>query len=106
MLNMCNIGNYYLFMINNVEDVVGATNRVEVIAPPDQIDALTQYERVRCPVGDLPNPHPTFGEEQAVGEDEKRMLIEDKIRISCERRELSPDDWTTTARRLRADPNS
>ena len=44
--------------------------------------------------------------EQAAGEDEKRALIEEKVGISRERRELSPDDWTTQVRRLRADPNS
>jgi DNA primase len=39
-------------------------------------------------------------------EDEKRSLTQEKIRLSRERREMAPDDWTTTARRLRADPNS
>ena len=43
---------------------------------------------------------------QAAGEDEKRALIEEKSRISREQRELSPDDWTTQVRRLRADPNN
>jgi DNA primase len=43
--------------------------------------------------------------EQAQGEDRKRALVEEKARLSSERRELAPDDWTTTARRLRADPN-
>jgi DNA primase len=41
----------------------------------------------------------------ATSDDEKRSLIEEKERISRERRELRADDWTTAARRLRADPN-
>ncbi len=42
----------------------------------------------------------------AVGEDTKRELTEEKLRLSRERRELAPDDWTTTARRLKDDPNN
>lgn len=37
----------------------------------------------------------------AAGEGEKRTLTEEKERVSRERRELSPDDWITTARKLR-----
>jgi len=43
--------------------------------------------------------------EQAADEGAKMALMEEKSRLSRERRELAPDDWTTTARRLRADPN-
>lgn len=43
--------------------------------------------------------------EQTADEDQKMALMEEKARLSRERRELAPDDWTTTARRLRADPN-
>ncbi len=39
----------------------------------------------------------------AAGDGEKRTLIEEKERVSRERRELPPDDWTTTARKLRGD---
>jgi len=39
----------------------------------------------------------------AAGDGEKRTLIEEKERVSRERRELRPDDWTTTARKLRGD---
>ncbi len=39
--------------------------------------------------------------EAAAGDGEKRNLIEKKERVSRERRELGPDDWTTTARKLR-----
>jgi len=39
--------------------------------------------------------------EAAAGDGEKRNLIEEKQRVSRERRELGPDDWTTTARKLR-----
>ena len=35
----------------------------------------------------------------------KLALMEEKARLSREQRALAPDDWTTTARRLRADPN-
>ena len=37
--------------------------------------------------------------------DEKRVLTEEKIRLFGERRELAPDDWSTTARRMGADPD-
>ena len=43
--------------------------------------------------------------EQAPDE-QKLALTEEKARLSRERREMAPDDWTTTARRLRTDPNS
>ncbi|MEQ8330544.1 MAG: DNA primase [Longimicrobiales bacterium] len=43
--------------------------------------------------------------QDARGDDEKRDLTEEKMRLSRERREMAPDDWTTTARRLKADPN-
>jgi DNA primase len=41
----------------------------------------------------------------AEDEAEKLTLTEEKARLSRERRELAPDDWSTTARWLRADPN-
>ncbi|MCG6989512.1 MAG: DNA primase [Gemmatimonadetes bacterium] len=41
----------------------------------------------------------------AEDEAEKLTLTEKKARLSRERRELAPDDWSTTARWLRADPN-
>ena len=37
----------------------------------------------------------------AAGDGEKRHLVEEKERVSRQRRELGPDDWTTTARKLR-----
>ncbi len=42
--------------------------------------------------------------EHATEEGEKLTLMEEKSRLSRERRELAPDDWTTTAQRLRG-PN-
>ncbi|HSG08234.1 MAG TPA: DNA primase [Longimicrobiales bacterium] len=39
-------------------------------------------------------------------EDQKLALTEEKARLSRERREMAPDDWTATARRLRTDSNS
>jgi hypothetical protein len=42
--------------------------------------------------------------EQAGDEAAKLTLMEEKARLSRERRELAPADWTTTAHRLRA-PN-
>ena len=39
----------------------------------------------------------------AAGDGEKLTLIEEKERISRERRELRPDDWTTSLRKLRGD---
>ncbi|MDP2955299.1 MAG: DNA primase [Longimicrobiales bacterium] len=43
--------------------------------------------------------------EQAPEEAQKMALMEEKSRLSRERRAMAPDDWTTTARRLRADTN-
>ena len=39
----------------------------------------------------------------AAGDGEKRTLVEEKERVSLERREIRPDDWITTARKLRGD---
>jgi DNA primase len=39
----------------------------------------------------------------AAGDGEKRILIEEKERLSRERREIRPDDWTTSLRKLRGD---
>ena len=44
--------------------------------------------------------------EQASDQQVKQTLTQEKARLSQERRELAPDDWTTTARRFRANPNS
>ena len=44
------------------------------------------------------------GIEHARDESEKLALMEEKVRLSRERREFAPDDWTTTAQRLRG-PN-
>jgi hypothetical protein len=43
--------------------------------------------------------------EKASGENEKRTLTEEKARLSRERREVAPDDWSRAARRLRAGRN-
>lgn len=43
--------------------------------------------------------------EQAQDQGQKLVLTEEKARLSRERREFAPDDWTATARRLRADLN-
>jgi DNA primase len=43
--------------------------------------------------------------EQAADDGEKMALMEQKERLSRERRALAPDDWTTTTNRLRGDPN-
>jgi len=43
--------------------------------------------------------------EQTSDELQKRSLMEEKLRLTRERREMAPDDWITTARRLRG-PNS
>jgi len=43
--------------------------------------------------------------EEAPDEARKLALTEEKARLSQEQRALAPDDWTTTARRLRANHN-
>ncbi len=43
--------------------------------------------------------------EQAGNDGEKMALMEEKERLSRERRALAPDDWTMTTRRLQGDPN-
>ncbi|MEJ2206434.1 MAG: DNA primase [Gemmatimonadota bacterium] len=43
--------------------------------------------------------------EEAAGEEEKMGLMAEKVRLSRERRELAPDDWSATAKRMKNDPN-
>jgi DNA primase len=92
-------------------DPVAAQRLQELLADPEEIaHAIRVFDeavaRIRVASLDRQSQEMDRQIEQAAGEDEKRTLIEEKIRLSRERRELSPDDWTTTARRLRADPNN
>jgi DNA primase len=42
---------------------------------------------------------------EAGDDGEKMVLMEEKARLSRERRALAPDDWSTTTRRMGGDPN-
>lgn len=91
-------------------DPVAAQRLHEILADPEEIGHAARVfdetvARIRVASLDRRSQELDRQIEAAAEEDEKRRLIEEKIRISRERRELSPDDWTTTARRLRSDPN-
>ena len=92
-------------------DPVAAQRLQEILEDPEEITHATRVfddavTRVRVSSVDrrIQEVDARIGE--ARDEEEKRTLTEEKLRLSRERRELAPDDWTTTARRLRADPNS
>lgn len=89
-------------------DPVAAQRFEELLSDPEEIaHAIRVFDeavaRIRVTSLDRRSQDLDRRIEQADGEDEKRSLIEEKIRISRERRELSPDDWTTQVRRLRTD---
>jgi hypothetical protein len=91
-------------------DPVAAQRFQELLSDPEEIaHAIRVFDEAvaRIQVGALDRRSQELDRliEEAGQEDQKRVLIEEKSRVSRERRELSPDDWTTTARRLRADPN-
>jgi DNA primase len=91
-------------------DPVAAQRFQELLSDPEEIaHAIRVFDEAvaRIQVGALDRRSQELDRliEEAGQEDQKRVLIEEKSRVSWVRRELSPDDWTTTARRLRADPN-
>jgi len=92
-------------------DPVAAQRFEELLSDPEEIaHAIRVFDeavaRIRVASLDRRGQELNRRIEQAAGEDEKRALIEEKSLISREQRELSPDDWTTQVRRLRADPNN
>jgi len=92
-------------------DPVTAQRLEELLSDPEEIaHAIRVFDeavaRIRVASLDRQSQELDRRIEQAHGEDEKRSLIEEKIRLSRERRELSPDDWTTQVRRLRTDSNN
>jgi DNA primase len=92
-------------------DPVAAQRFEELLLDPEEIaHAIRVFDeavaRIRVASLDRRGQELNRRIEQAAGEDEKRALIEEKSQISREQRELSPDDWTTQVRRLRADPNN
>lgn len=91
-------------------DPVAAQRFQEILSDPEEIAHASRVfdeavARIRVGVLDRRSQELDRLIQEATGEAEKRDLIEEKIRISRERRELFPDDWTTTARKLRTDPN-
>jgi len=91
-------------------DLVVAQRLQEILDDPEEVghasrvfdDAVT---RVRVATLSRAIQELDRGIEQASDEGQKMVLMEEKQRLARERRELAPDDWTTTARRLRAEPN-
>jgi DNA primase len=91
-------------------DPVAAARFQELLADPREIGHAAQVfdESVtRVRVGALDRRLQELDRRigRAAGEDEKGSLTIEKERLSRELRELSPD-WTTAARRLRADPHN
>lgn len=89
-------------------DPVAAQRLEEVLADPEELahaGRVFDESVARMRVGALDRRSQDLDQriEVASGDDEKRTLIEEKARVSQERRDLAPDDWTTTARRLRGD---
>jgi DNA primase len=89
-------------------DPVAAQRFEEVLADPEELahaGRVFDESVARLRVGALDRRSQDLDQRIGVasGDDEKRTLIEEKARVSQERRDLAPDDWTTTARRLRGD---
>jgi len=91
-------------------DPVAARSLDELLADPQEIGhAAKVFEdsvaRIRIATLDRQTEELERLLVQSDDEDEKRALIEEKVRLAGERRALGPDDWTMTARRFRVKPN-
>ncbi len=91
-------------------DPVAARRLDELLADPEELGhAAKVFEdsvaRIRIATLDRRTQELERRLALADDDDEKRALIEEKVRLAGERRALGPDDWTTTARRFRAKPN-
>jgi DNA primase len=91
-------------------DVVAAQRMQELLDDPEEIGHAARVfddavSRIR--VANLGRQLQELDRriEGAAEAEEKMRLMADKVRLSRERRELAPDDWTTTARRMKDDPN-
>ncbi|MCG6955646.1 MAG: DNA primase [Gemmatimonadetes bacterium] len=91
-------------------DPVAAERLREILEDPEEIGHASRVfedtvARIRVATLDRRIEALNRRIESARDEAEKLALMEEKTRLSGERRELAPDDWSTTARWLRADPN-
>jgi len=92
-------------------DPVAAERLREILEDPEEIGHASRVfddtvARIRVATLDRTIEALNRRIESAQEESEKLALMEEKTRLSRERRELAPDDWSTTARWLRADPNN
>ena len=92
-------------------DPVAAERLREILEDPEEIGHASRVfedavARIRVATLDRHLVELNRRIERAGDETEKLALTEEKARLSRERRELAPDDWSTTARWLRADPNN
>jgi DNA primase len=92
-------------------DPVAAERMREILEDPEDIAHASRVfddavARIRVATLDRRLAELSRRVEGAEEEGEKLTLTEEKARLSRERRELAPDDWSTTARWLRADPNN
>jgi DNA primase len=91
-------------------DPVAAERLREILEDPEEIGHASRVfddtvARIRVATLDRRIGSLNQRMESARDEAEKLALMEEKTRLSGERRELAPDDWSTTARWLSADPN-
>jgi replicative DNA helicase len=91
-------------------DPVAAERLREILEDPEEIGHASRVfddtvGRIRVATLDRRIESLNRRIESARDDAEKLALMEEKTRLSGERRELAPDDWSTTARWLRADPN-
>ncbi len=89
-------------------DPVAAQRLQELLSDPEELSHAGRVfdesiARIRIGALDRRSQELDRRMQTATNDDEKRSLTEEKERISRERRELRPDDWTTTARKLRGD---
>jgi DNA primase len=91
-------------------DVVAAQRMQELLDDPEEIGHASRVfedavSRIR--VANLGRQLQALDRriEESDDAEEKMRLMADKVRLSRERRELAPDDWPTTARRMKDDPN-
>lgn len=91
-------------------DPVAAQRLQELLEDPEEISrAGTVFDesvaRIRIATLDRRIQELDRRIEQADGDDEKRTLVQEKMSLFRERQDLAPSDWTSTARRLKRDPN-
>jgi Ribonuclease G/E len=92
-------------------DPVAVERLREILEDPEEISHASRVfddtvARIRVATLDRRLAELSRRIEAAGDEAEKLTLTEEKALLSRERRELAPDDWSTTARWLRADPNN